>query len=145
MKQADCGIRTVDSVREHACMHTCVWDVIICKTTLKIQIMCIQDLLLPDKGVACISELESYVEGNLAAVWATCVRQVASELPEKKRHLVLQKLGVGADVTILMSELRCMMVQKDKITVFSSKMVVVSFCCITVASEGQVKLLQCTP
>jgi len=61
-----------------------MWDVIICKTTLKIQRMCIQDLFLLDKGVACISELESYAEGNLAAVWATCVRQVSSKLPEKK-------------------------------------------------------------
>jgi hypothetical protein len=62
--------------------------------------MCIQDLFLLDKGVACISELESYAEGNLAAVWAICVRQVSSELPRKKRHLVRQKLGVRADVTI---------------------------------------------
>ena len=106
--------------------------------------MCIQDLFLPDKGVACISELESYAERNLAAVWATCVRQVSGD-PEKKRHLVLQKLGVGAYVTILMSELKSMLMQKEKITVFSSKMVLVSSCCITVASSGQVKLPQCMP
>jgi len=114
--------------------HVCMWDVIICKTTLKIQSMCIQDLFLPDKGVVRISELQSYAEGNVAAVRVTCMR-----------YLVLQKLGVGADVTILMSELKSMLMQKDKITVFSCKMVLVSFCCITVASEGQVKLLQCTP
>ena len=64
-------------------MHACMWGVIIWKTTLKIQIMCVQDLFLPDKGFACISELESYAEGNLAVVWATCVRQVSSHLPEK--------------------------------------------------------------
>jgi len=69
-------------MRAHVCV--CVWDVIICKTTLKIRSICIQDLFWRDKGVACISELESYVEGKLAAVWATVVRQGSSELREKK-------------------------------------------------------------
>jgi hypothetical protein len=101
---------------------------------LKIQITCIQDLFLPDKGVACISELENYAEGFVSVIWATCLRQVSSELAGKKRHLVLQKLGVGADVTILMIELKSMLMQKDKITVCSSMVVLVSFCCITVAS-----------
>jgi len=54
---------------------------------------------------------------------------------KRKRHLVLQKLGVGADVTILMSELKSMLMQKDKVTVFSCKMVLVSFRCINAASE----------
>jgi hypothetical protein len=54
--------------RAHAHARSCVCDAIICKETLKIQIMCIQDLFLPDKGVACISELESYAGGNVAAI-----------------------------------------------------------------------------
>ena len=106
--------------------------------------LCIQDLFLADKGVVGISELGSYADGNLSAIWATCVRPVSSNLPEKKRHLVLQKLGVGADVTILMSELKSMLLQKDKIAVFSSKVVLMS-CCITVAPLGQAKFLQCMP
>jgi hypothetical protein len=87
------------------------------------------------QGVAGISELESYAEGNLAVVWATCVRQVSGELPEKKRHVVLQKVGVGADVTILMSELKSMLMQKEKITVFSSEMVIVLYCRIIRSSK----------
>lgn len=49
--------------------------------------LCIQDLCLLDSGVACISKLESYADSNLAALWATCVRQVSNELPEIKRQL----------------------------------------------------------
>jgi hypothetical protein len=46
--------------------------------------LCIQDLFLLDKGVVCISELESYAEDSLSAIWDTCVRQVSSDLPEQK-------------------------------------------------------------
>lgn len=61
-----------------------LWGVVICKTTLEIQICAYKIYVCRTKGVTCISKLESYADSNLAALWATCVRQVSSELLEIK-------------------------------------------------------------